>query len=346
MPSSHDSPDFRREREAIQAEFDETLLHASPDYRAVSQGIITRSGLRAGQNSLKWADQFSTLVLLYPTHQASCLEGLGRSLVRSANVAHLCFLVHTFVDDRHRDGQVKLSDVESRFVNDLVPIGCTILETLPIQGSKLSAEARIVEDTRNQLLDVRASAFDFLYDVRERALSLVAIDRAILGYFSTATLVGLVRSDLDVSLRLVQAYFLLVLGMQWIDDTEDWKEDLALGDSNLLLESLKSRKMIKVGRRPFSTTMRDISRVLSESDALDYAILRADTCFGCALTIQAELGCNQLTKQLKILRKRLVLARQRLKRSEAEEFSSASSIDVSDSLRQRDLQVSNRAICN
>lgn len=346
MPPNHNLLDFRLERAAIQAEFDQTLLSVSSDCSAVSQRLMSHVGLRHGQDSLMWMDQFSSLVLLYPTYQASCLGGLSGSLIRRANVAHLCFLIYAFVDDRRRDRQVELDETESRFVDDLMSIGCAILQKFPFRGSKLSVETRIVAETRKQLFDDHSDTFDFVFDDRERALSLIAVDRAMLGYFSTAVLASVVASESPVFQHLVDSYFLLVLGMQWIDDAEDWKEDLTLGDSNLLLESMKTRKLIAIGPRPLSTIMRDVSRAFVETDALDYAILKADTCFARALTIQADLDCNQLTMQLEIIRNRLPLARRRMKRRAAEEFSGSSSMDILNSLRLRNMQVSNRADSN
>ncbi len=272
----------------LSIDFQALMDAMTPSVRAAGEGLAARIALNRDVAASNWPDQFSPLVLLFPQLQ---LEAVDMSVddVRPANCAHLCYLIRAFVEDRVIDGQLALSEAEAVFVDAVAEGGRRRLR-------------RLAPDSAPGLLAAYKEKFYRAQGGRYRRS-----DGATAGYPELRTTVaargymGLVvplavHSQLGGApadtRRIRNAFDCLMLGLQWLDDIVDWREDLAAGDINLLLELLRQRGWDAYRHPADEVREVNVGFALLESEALARAVTHARRWLEAAERRQRQLGCH------------------------------------------------------
>ncbi len=264
----------------------------------VSSGLCRKLCIRP-ESPRNWSDQFAEVTLRYPSLQSE-KRPVSIAQVREADLAHLCFLIHTFAEDRLLDRQAIFDRSEFLFVKQLCVEGMSILQGLAA-GCGAFVRTQLVQSRRYS----RAQTEE--YDTHaggeskfERSTILrIAAGRAAYGILAPVALLmagGATEKQIRIA---VNAFDCLVTGMQYVDDLKDWQEDLRTGDENLLLVALRQS-----GRNPYSHPANDVreanvGHALLEIGAVAAAASAAKRWFAAALRRQEMLGCQELAELIR-----------------------------------------------
>ncbi len=280
------------EFEALIASFPEPLQLASIT-------LLQRCNIGASQE-LNWNARFRPLTLLYPLLETEGFAGFDAELARRLTLAHECLIVYGFLDDRLRDGQMQFHETEIEFMQRLaleavvrlVPEGT---ETVP---PDLDAVVKSTMETYRGSQAVKYAPIGEAFDVNGERVRDILGSRALYGYVSTLALARLTECSAEQSTQLRAAFDWVATGLQWVDDTQDLGEDLALGEENLLL-----RLAIEQGFNAYEETANGVSLPvifarLVESGLLTAGARHAKSCFEAAASIHQGLGNHQLHTML------------------------------------------------
>lgn len=217
--------DWRRYQDALQ-----------PSIRKAGSHLAIRFEIHRDVEVSDWIDHFSPLTMLYSNLQNERC-GIGEGVRRDADLAHLCFLISTFCLDRVADGQITLNANESRFVRTVLQHGRGFINALVVDSPAASGWIRrLMGDYERASLET--------YESRTQrrvytAIRSVAAARGYPGLLVPLALAAHAGADDSRLRRIKTAFDCLMLGMQWLDDLMDWREDLAIDDINLLLKLLR-----------------------------------------------------------------------------------------------------------
>ncbi len=278
--------------EALIGSFEEPLQLASTS-------LLQRCNIGASQE-LNWNARFRPLTLLYPMLETEGFPGFDPELGRRLTLAHECLIVYGFLDDRLRDGQMQFHETEIEFMQRLALEAVVRLlpegtETVP---PDLDAVVKSTMETYRESQAVKYAPLEEPFDVNGERVRDILGARALYGYISTIALARLASCSDAQSAALRSAFDWVATGLQWVDDTQDLGEDLALGEENLLL-----RLAIEEGFNAYEETANDVSLPvifarLVESGLLTAGARHAKTCFEAAASIHQGLGNHQLHDML------------------------------------------------
>ncbi len=297
------------------------LLGAVPEPLCVAERtLLARIELGRG-NAPSWPRLFAPWTSLYPLLQA---EGLSRANLHQAtrlNGAHLLLLVHAFIDDRARDGQIDLNESESAFSELCFSLGMDQLneelpEAFPGHPDVQELLARYPKAQQAAWPGRHASVLHGAADGAPRFIHEIAAGRAVHGYLAPLALgisAGATPDELD---RMQRAYDLLVTGLQWGDDLEDWKSDWQAGRQNLLLSQLPARESASRDATVNQEELRLLGRELNRRGILSRGLDEAGRCFDRAADLQSSLGCLTLAEYLRRLHLKVNRLRSELELSE------------------------------
>ena len=242
-----------------------------------------------------WTARFAPLTLLYPLLQA---EGLGEVYpvrARRATLAHHFILVHAFLDDRREDRQIELDPQEIEFMERMLSEGVALLDEI---GDDSDAVAKITDAF---VQSYRASQHASFVDPKAPGEMLapsrvwsIAATRAAYGALSVLILAGSSKCT-ERALRVIKnAFDALVVGLQWADDLEDWREDLEVGDENLLLLMLRQSGPDPYAHPDDGLRIANVGHALAEHAIMSHAVDQARRHFEFAARRQRSLGCPTL----------------------------------------------------
>lgn len=224
----------------LEESFETRLATLPSDACPLSDRLVTRIGIRPNSEP-RWVSQFSPLTLLYPLLQAEGFDDIDIESARSATLAHLFILIYAFLDDRRTDGQIVLDQDEKLFAKRMLSEGLVLLEEIHSNSTsavcwirKLSYDYRYLSVERYPL-----ETYDSGNTMSIKLKQIVA-GKASMGALSVMALSSSRISDAKAISAIMSAYDSLVVGLQWADDTEDWRDDLRRNDENLLLNMLAS----------------------------------------------------------------------------------------------------------
>ncbi|PCJ66988.1 MAG: hypothetical protein COA73_00640 [Candidatus Hydrogenedentota bacterium] len=269
--------------------------------RMAESGILDKLNLKESTEKPDLMNQFTPLVLLYPQYQCEGFEEVSHELHTHANLAHLHFLVHTFIEDRLLDGQVDLARADMLLMKHMLIHGQALLDSLgrpdPWMTAKLNRlqENNIVSQISRYSRDPSRTPA-----LRHSSIFRIASGRASFGILTTLALLhsqGVCRSKLR---KVENAFNCLVTGLQWLDDLDDWEEDLANHDDNLLIFTLRT-----TGYDMDTSPLRNCRRIalgkaIKDKGVAKFAIKQAERYMKAASKKQRELGCIQLSKLIEI----------------------------------------------
>ena len=250
-----------------------------------------------------YSGNFSPLTVNFADLQMHS-DGYGADVESSFFWAHLLLVFHSFVMDHEADGQMVVDRVDRLVSNRLLVEGLTMLE------DATGGDAR-VRDAIRAVYREHASANAARYIVAEdpdrspipdERVFDVASGRAALGFAATHALAlhrGLAD---DTILQMRRAYDCLVVGLQWCDDLDDWREDLHTGDENLLLIRLRERRLDAYAHPDNDLRHANVGHALVAHGLVDHALAQATVLYSEALAIQESLGCVALAD---LIRKRI-----------------------------------------
>lgn len=250
---------------------------------------LTRS-IWPDRSAAHCVDQFTPLTVLYPILQTERFVGISRTEARKACVAHLCFLISAFGEDRMQDGQIPASDSTHRAVALIKSEGVKILREIKAYSEKND----VTEDIGfiDSMLKPRLNGMD------EKSLAVLAPLKAHFGFIATSCLLlysNCSRTELELSR---DAFAKTTIALQYADDAADWREDLPIADDNLLLIRLRDLGLDAYGLPDSEFREVNVGHALlrhnSIEDAKEKALRYADE----AIQIQNFLDCPSLVSQL------------------------------------------------
>lgn len=298
---------FHRPGPALDVDEEVNLLRASFD--ELSASLPDEIGDRVNELAKRiwphrprthWVDQFSELTVLYPILQAEGLVEVNHRSARRACVAHLCFLIGAFGEDRLQDGQIAKSvDVfqSVRFVRS--------------EGTRILRELRHENDSTS-LLDAIGTSGTMLKPkldgVDETSLAALAPLKAHFGFMATGCLLRYSNCSRFKHELSRDAFAKLSIGLQYADDAADWREDLPLADDNLLLVRLRDLGLDAYSLPDSDFRQINVGHALLRHDSIEDAKRKALSHIDDAIRIQCCIGCRTLVSQLELLKESIVNA--------------------------------------
>ena len=284
---------------ALSVAFPRVLRRITPTAPDIAANLLRKLRSKEGSPSI-WAEQFGVLTVLYPLLQAETLQEKNRDELRQANLIHLCLLLYAFVDDRICDGQVSLNEEEVRFVEELRSLSLNALIQNCHDTPEFETWMTSRQETYQKELENSYSAIGAGPTGLERSEAFhIASTRAAYGAFAAIAVLHGNRAD-DARIRIARnAYDSLVTGMQWIDDLKDWRDDLVLGDENLLLTTLRIVGAADIGALLESKCENEVGLALYEFGVFNVAIQHATRWLELAAHRQVTIGCPQLASLIR-----------------------------------------------
>ena len=250
--------------------------------RNVASTIRSRIGFGRLSDS-PWSSRFSPLVLTYPRLQSESFGPIPNDVLDRATLAHLYFLIFSVLDDRRRDGQVSMSPEEVEYSAWIFRRGLDLLGEI-VDEKELEWLANTVQQRYEEShCKLDASAWDPARGFRDEAKHVV-VGRSYWGLLSTLAITHRFSEVPDTIAQVIEAFEVLVWGIQWADDIEDWRDDLRTGDDNLLLLSLGAAL----------TDAHECARQISDQRAIQKGCEEVRASFAHAARIQEKLGCETL----------------------------------------------------
>lgn len=277
--------------------------------RAGSDSLSRRIRVRESSPAERWTDQFTPITLLYPYLQAE-----GESEVSDEiGLAHVLLLIQNFVDDRQYDGQLRLTDDESLFVRISFVDAVSI-----IMRAAMGNEACLTELTSLLKRYVHSQSTAYMTglakptEIGYRSMRRIVPARGYMAF--AATLVHLYGAHGDGKVVRVakNAFDSLMIALQWVDDMEDWREDVAMGDENLLLAALRERGRDAYGHPANAVREANVGHALVEEGVFALAVENARKWFEFAARRQRALRCGTLAGLIEERIARLPAKRERI----------------------------------
>lgn len=261
--------------------------------RDAAQTSLNLLGLRPDKGE-GWSKQFTPLVLLYPSLQVEGLDGLDENDVRAAGEAHALLLIHAFIEDRLLDKQLQPDKATALFgsyalweANSILLLELQADETFKKRLNSILSEYWGAQNARYTYND-DGTPFPL---APERTME-IASARAGLGFIATLALVGKVPGNEDLFETTNLCFKRVVTALQWLDDLDDWREDLDSGDENLLLLLLEQQSGLNAYDHP-ATGARDlnVAHALLNNAIFEAAAERAAQLFSEVRISQRQLDC-------------------------------------------------------
>lgn len=308
--------DLNQESDRLKRDFEALLATFPSEDRQASRSLLARCNIGASQEP-NWNARFRPLTLLYPLLETEAFEGFDPELGRRLTLAHECLIVYGFLDDRLRDGQMQFHPSEIEFMQRLA--GEAVLRLMP-EGEEnvppeLDAAVKEAMETYRESQALRYAPRDRPFDVNGQTVREILGARALYGFISTLALARLADCSAQQTRALRDAFDWVATGLQWVDDTQDLAEDLALGEENLVL-----RLAMEEGYDAYEAVARgdafaEVFNRLVEMGALGAGARHARTCFEAAARIHDAFGNRQLARVLEermALMDRLIAAAENL----------------------------------
>lgn len=305
-PSEHRQEDTDAAWAQLAAGFDRILAGLPKRLREASERLLPRVRSQA-VNQMHWATTFARLTAMYPTLQAAPV--LDRDVAAKLNLAHLLLLIHTFIDDRVTDRQIDVQPTEIEFAEEMCSKAVHILESVSPESAARcfsDAHARYAESK-----DRTAVAEPDPLECVVRAEQ-VAVDRAALGGVAPRVLEAASSTSAEAQVQLQKAYDAWALGLQWIDDAEDWHEDLMRGQDNLVLLALRQQGVDAYQEPPAEPAVSNVATALLATDAIGFAITCSLQWLERAAAVHRELGRDRIEAEIRALQDAIRESRSRL----------------------------------
>ena len=242
-----------------------------------------------------YSGNFSPLTINFADLQMHS-DSYGADVEPSFFWAHILLVFHAFVMDHEADAQIVVDRSDRLLSTRLLIEGFTILEDAT-NGDQLVRHA--IRRIYREHASANAAQYVVPVDGESRPLSdgrlfEVAAGRAALGFAATHAF-ALHRGLADETvLQMQRAYDCLVVGLQWCDDLDDWREDLHTGDENLLLIRLRERGLDAYAHPDNDLRHANVGHALVAHGLVDHALAQASVLYSEALAIQESLGCVAL----------------------------------------------------
>jgi len=245
-----------------------------------------------------WSDHFSSLTKEYATLQVERL-GVPEALGALANEAQLNHLVMAFIEDRRVDGQIRLSPEEAAFEAELrrccvEQLEAVLADSEPGRYWVDRLRAGYMEANRNEYGVVSSDGLRPYPGLRR-----IVAGRGYLGALVPMALAARAGANGASLRRLYVAFACLMLGLQWLDDLVDWREDLAHGDRNLMLELLRLRGWDAYAHPANRLRDPNVGFALLESGAISDARRHAMRWLGHAARRHETLGNETLARLIR-----------------------------------------------
>lgn len=256
--------------------------------------------------------RFNNLTRLYPFMQIDGVLEYSARQIESALVGHACLVLYAYVTDKADDGQIIFDTEDTRVASRLYRDAMHMLGQLRTIGPSGF-------DPRNVFLEI--DAYDSAGEIGEVEAAMInAADlSARLGFFATLSLLAYAGQQRCALLNAARAYRHTVVALQYIDDMLDWREDMTIGDNNLLLGAIADRGFRIPDPSANEWEQLNVAHALLRFDAINVASIRARTHLHRAIGIQKDLGCALLQEQLfSIVREIEILAPELHRRIENE----------------------------
>ncbi len=301
MSTSSFDNDLRR----LRCDWDSCVVALPSMLRVAADELPGKLRLKKGASQADWIGQFTPLVLLYPQYQAEGFPEVPSEKCLRANVAHLHLLIYAFLEDRLRDGQVELTASELHFVDRMRRDGQSLLDGLGAPDPWVRSALRDLQDDFSQSHVLRYTASSAPSSrMRRSSIITIASQKASYGVLASFALLhthGIRRGDLR---KMKNAFDCLVTGLQWLDDLDDWQEDLLNGDDNLLVFTLGIGGCHIDPSLVYSQQQAALGHAIVRKGMVDYAIGQANRYMEAAARKQRELGCVRLAA---LIEKRITL---------------------------------------
>jgi len=296
FPRQGPTLDVDEEVNLLRASIDE-LCASLPDELADRVSKLTKR-IWPHRPKAHWVDQFSLLTVLYPILQAEGIVEVNRRSARTACVAHLCFLIGAFGEDRLQDGQIAKSVDVIQSVRFIRSEGTRILRELRHENNSTSLLDAI--GISGAMLKPRLDGVD------ETSLAALAPLKARFGFIATGCLLrysNCTKFKLEMSR---DAFAKLTIALQYADDAADWREDLPLADDNLLLVRLRDLGLDAYSLPDSEFRQINVGHALLRHDSIEDAKRKALSHIDDAIRIQCCIGCRTLVSQLELLKKSII----------------------------------------
>ena len=260
------------------------LLEKRAAFQSSSENLRRSVGLRSAD--VTWPRSFAPLVSLYALLQAEPFLARLPVAARQACLPHLLLLVHTFVEDRHLDGQRPATRGELLFSKQLFCDGQSLLRAVADDASWAQTCIDRAAETygRSELFSFRTNgSVEDWQNVRAAVAG-----RAKLAGLTAECLLRLAGASDDQLAAANAAFDGLVVGLQWEDDLVDWRDDVATHSDNLLLWRLGQA----TGEVP--ATPEEVARAFDANGITTQAIAAARVEWTAAAALQRDLGATQL----------------------------------------------------
>jgi hypothetical protein len=234
------------------------------------------------------------MVRLYPALQADVVDGLTPNHIERATLAHLYFLIFSVLDDRRRDGQVELTHAELEFTVWHFERGLEILGEF-VPESELKRLAVLVLERYERSHEKLNRENECTRGFSEETCDIV-VGRSYWGALAT---LALLHAHPEAQANVINAFEPLVWGIQWVDDVEDWREDIVTGDDNLMMLTIAA-SIPRTLEKPSEVCQRVIAaKAILARDAIPRAIAQARAAFEIAADVQTRLGCTALAQLIR-----------------------------------------------
>jgi len=288
----------------LERAWDQEMAALEPALRVAGLGVLEKMDLGRGR-ARSWPRLFAPWTSLYPLLQAEGLDAADLHQATRLNLAHLALLVHAFIDDRKRDGQLHLAETEARFGSRCFELAMERLnDELPDIFPSNSGVRELLDEyetAQSARWPASPEAPRALTSAEDSGIRRVARGRAIHGYLAPLALILGAGVPPGQARRLRQAYDELDTGLQWGDDAEDWEADWLAGRQNLLLFRLAHRAPETAAMPPASRRLPLMREVLHEHGIFDEAVDAAVQCFEAAASIHASTGGFTLAGMMRML---------------------------------------------
>lgn len=244
---------------------------------------------------------------MYPTLQAA--PALDRDVAAELNLAHLLLLVYTFIDDRITDRQIEIQASEKKFAEEMRSRAIQTLESVcPESAASCYSDARArYEASKGQSAVAEPDPLECVVRAEQ-----VAVDRAALGGVAPRVLEAASSTPAEAQIKLQKAYDAWALGLQWIDDAEDWHEDLVRGQDNLVLLALRQQGVDAYHEPPAEPAVSNVATALLATDAIGFAITCSLQWLERAAAVHRELGRDRIEAEIRALQDAIRGSRSRL----------------------------------
>ncbi len=238
--------------------------------------------------------RFKALTKLYPWLQAQGLIPISDEQIAKALVAHVCLVAHAYASDKNIDGQLHFDELDTHITTRFHDEAIRLLGELRAQGAPAPG-LRILFQGIGQRPDNQGEGSN------EARMIEAADVSARIGFLTTACLLAYSGTPLDRLYLAASAYRHTVVALQYADDVIDWREDLQLGDHNLLLGFMKDNGFNAYGLDASERSELNVARALLRFRAIEVAACRAQSHLHAAIQIQDTLGCTMLAEKLALV---------------------------------------------